>query len=89
MRYFGKFNNRGVGRGFLGACLDETVLFHSPIQVAIFLPVRNRGNALFTVGMVAERNGPIFAKQAPNFTMLLKAMERTLLLHGWPEGSYG
>ena len=28
----GKFNNRGVGRSFLGACLDETVLFHPPYK---------------------------------------------------------
>ena len=79
-----KFNNRGVGRGFLGACLDETVPFRSPIQVAIFLPFQNRENALFIVETVAERNCPIFAKQALKFTMLLKAMERILLLHGYP-----
>ena len=57
--------------------------------MAISLPFQNGEKILFTVETVAERNGPIFAKQAPNFTMLLKAMERTLLLHGWPEGSYG
>ena len=44
--------------------------------MAIFLPVQNRGNALFTVGTVAELKGPIFANQALNFTMLLKVMER-------------
>ena len=46
------------------ACLDATVPFHSLIQMVLFLLFQNRKNALFTVEMVAERNGPVFAKQA-------------------------
>ena len=32
--------------------------------MALFLPFQNGKNSLFTVETVAERNGPIFAKQA-------------------------
>ena len=35
--------------------------------MALFLPFQNRKNALLTVETVAERNSPIFAKQALSF----------------------
>ena len=53
-----------VAKRLLRACLDATVPFRSPIQISLFLPFQNGKNALFTVETVAERNGPIFAKQA-------------------------
>ena len=48
----------------LSACLDTTIPFRSPIQMALFLPFQNGKNSLFTVETVAERNGLIIAKQA-------------------------
>ena len=47
-------------------CWDATVLFHSPIQISLFLRFQNREKAIFTAETVAQRNGPIFTKQAPN-----------------------
>ena len=45
--------------------LIKSLLGHNgSIQMTLFLPFQNGKNALFTVETVAERNGPIFAKQA-------------------------
>ena len=44
--------------------MDATVPFRSPIQIALFLPFRNGEKAIFTAETVAQRNGPIVAKQA-------------------------
>ena len=46
------------------ACLDATVPFRSPIQIDLFLPFQNGRKPIFTAETVAQRNGPIFAKQA-------------------------
>ena len=40
--------------------------------MALLLPFLNRENALFTVETVAERNDPIFTKQALDFFPNLK-----------------
>jgi len=52
----------------LRACLvGGTVPFRSPIiQMSLFLPFQNGENAIFRAGTVAQRNRPIFAKQAIN-----------------------
>lgn len=54
------------------ARLDTTVAFSPPIHMALFLRFQRRENTLFIVYVVAERNGPMFAKQAlsyPRFSL--------------------
>ena len=52
--------------------MDAKVSFRSPIQIDPFLPFQNGGRAIFTAETVAQQRGPIFAKQAlefsPNFS---------------------
>ena len=58
----------------LRACLDATVPFRSPIQIALFLPFRNGEKPIFTAETVAERNGPIFGKQALSLPLVARAV---------------
>jgi len=46
------------------ACLDAMVPLRSPIQIILFLPFQNERKPIFTAETVAQRNSPIFAKQA-------------------------
>ena len=40
------------------------ILFRFPLKMTLFLPFQNRENVLFTAETVAQRRGPMFAKQA-------------------------
>ena len=60
-------NIHGVPRKTLllfRVCLDAMVPFRSLIQIALFLPFQGGEKVIFTAETVAQRNGPIFAKQA-------------------------
>ena len=43
-------------------CLDTTILFHSPIQITISLPLQKGEEEISTDETVIKQNGNLFAK---------------------------
>jgi len=66
-------------KSFLRACLDTTVQFRSPIQMAFFLPFQNGENGIFTAETVAQRKGPIFDQTGPYLSSLRRWDEAEVL----------
>ena len=63
--------------------------FRFPIQMALFLPFQNGEKVIFTVETVAERNGPISAKQAlreRRWSLIITRLGHLLPCDGAPDG---